>query len=388
MHQLVRTEDAGVLSPCVPRPSTKEKDIEVGDNEMRKGKKKDWFGGKKKFGLVGSYLPNSLDRRMFYMNSYMLVMSLFFGSCVGFVGPIFACFTWAITGLFCQLFVLSNASENPIACLLTRLILIGVLQSSVLIYHLGTHKTIHLMERELWDSTLLSVDKTLLGNFFPEGQLALWADTSDWVGPYSLLGRFVTEILQLLYFSYYLWGNLFVIYLGWEYLVSCYKNGWRHDKVRWRKIQMLLLCFVGTFMLNFSINFVFPAVSPRIYLADRYQNELRGFWIGDLMRGAIKKGAANSYGAFPSGHVALTWVPALAASRLGYPVYGRICELAAAGITLATIFLRYHYFVDALGASLLIIFGLYFARLLGSSKSKLVVKLQQQNLAHAYPQTL
>lgn len=345
----------------------KEKDIEKAIiDEPRKASRKEW----KKILDDDDAHYNTLDRRMFYMLSYMLIISLFFGSCVGFVGPIFACFAWAITGLFCQLFTIYHITDSPIPTLLARSVLVGVLQSSVLIYHLGVHKTIHLMERELWDSTLLSFDRTILGQFFPEGQLALWADTSDWIGPYSLLGRLVTEILQLLYFSYYIWGNALIIYMGLEYLFSCYKNGWRHDKVKWRKIQMMLLCFVGAYLLNYSINFLFPAVSPRIYLADRYQNELRGFWIGDLMRGAIKKGAANSYGAFPSGHVALTWVPALAATRLGYPVYGRICEIAAAGITLATIFLRYHYFVDALCAFLLVAFGLHFGRMLGSKSTK------------------
>jgi hypothetical protein len=174
--------------------------------------------------------------------------------------------------------------------------MIAIMLTAVLLYHLGTHKTIHLMERELWDSTLLHLDRTILGGFFPEGQLALWADGSTWIGPDSFLGRSVTEVLQLLYFSYYIWGNALVIYMGLDYFYACFKNGWRHDKGRWRKIQMLLLCFVGTYLLNYSVNFIFPAVSPRIYLADRYQNELRGFWIGDLMRYVLPRPIAR----FPS----------------------------------------------------------------------------------------
>lgn len=255
--------------------------VDLENNSLEIDDEKEW-----KQREVETYSSNSLNRRMLLMCAYMLIISTFFGSLVGFVGPIFVCFVWALTALFCHLFTLYHPTENLFARAVARAILIAVLQTSVLIYHLGVHKTIHLMERELWDSTLLNLDKTLLGRFFPEGQLALWADQSNWIGPYSFLGRCVTEILQLLYFSYYIWGNALVIYMGLDYFYSIYKNGWRHDSHRWRKIQMLLLCFVGTYLLNFSINFLFPAVSPRIYLADRYENELRGFWIGDLMRHA------------------------------------------------------------------------------------------------------
>lgn len=39
---------------------------------------------------------------------------------------------------------------------------------------------------------------------------------------------------------------------------------------------MYLTAWVGTFLLNFLLNLVFPAVSPRIYIADEYRNEVRG----------------------------------------------------------------------------------------------------------------
>jgi hypothetical protein len=256
------------------------KDVEKGASGLDDfGEDKEW-----KQREMENLSSNSLNRRMLLMCSYMLVMSTLFGSLVGFVGPIFVCFVWAIAALFCHLFLLYHPTENLLLRAFVRAVMIAVMLTAVLLYHLGTHKTIHLMERELWDSTLLHLDRTILGGFFPEGQLALWADGSTWIGPDSFLGRSITEVLQLLYFSYYIWGNALVIYMGLDYFYACFKNGWRHDKGRWRKIQMLLLCFVGTYLLNYSVNFIFPAVSPRIYLADRYQNELRGFWVGDLMR--------------------------------------------------------------------------------------------------------
>ncbi len=39
---------------------------------------------------------------------------------------------------------------------------------------------------------------------------------------------------------------------------------------------MFLTGWLGTFLLNFALNLTFPAVSPRIYLADEYQFEIKG----------------------------------------------------------------------------------------------------------------
>jgi hypothetical protein len=132
-------------------------------------------------------------------------------------------------------------------------------------------------------------------------------------------------------------------------------------------------------------------------LVCRFKHPLSGYWFSDIIRGTLSKTDEGTYGSFPSGHVALTWVPAIVALKLGYPKYGirytssspcvcvrvRVrdaswralareitlthahtlgwsCLVAAVLITFSTLYLRYHYFTDVLFAIPLIVFGLYF----------------------------
>ena len=60
---------------------------------------------------------------------------------------------------------------------------------------------------------------------------------------------------------------------------------------------------------------------------------------------------------FPSGHAALSWIAAICALRLA-PRWGRAATVAAVLITLATLWLRYHYLVDLIAAIPLLLFGL------------------------------
>ena len=57
------------------------------------------------------------------------------------------------------------------------------------------------------------MDDFLLGWLFPKGQLALALDGNAYVGPATVIGKIVAEVLQILYASYYFWGNGLLIYL-------------------------------------------------------------------------------------------------------------------------------------------------------------------------------
>jgi hypothetical protein len=83
----------------------------------------------------------------------------------------------------------------------------GALALAILFYYEGTHGTVHEMrEREpnlkLYDDELLSMDRFMLGWLFPDGQLSLWADENRFIGPESLIGPLLTEILQISYARY------------------------------------------------------------------------------------------------------------------------------------------------------------------------------------------
>jgi membrane-associated phospholipid phosphatase len=278
--------------------------------------------------------------------------------------------------------------------------------------------------KRLFDDELMEIDRFLLGWIFPDGQLSLWADESRFFGPTSVFGRILTEVLQIYYLSFFGWCSILIVYIGlWEYFVCGFTgirtealpasdiesndendiryemhqiNGetqekeiadpvsgsweetprkkyryqlWKwtfwftHSADCWKRLLMLILATLGAFLLNYMISFMFPAVSPRVSLEDRFKHPLSGYWVSCLIRETLTKTDEGTYGSFPSGHVALTWLPAIAALKLGYSKYGWSCLVASVLITLATLYLRYHYFADVLFAIPLVIFGLYFGRI-------------------------
>jgi hypothetical protein len=212
----------------------------------------------------------------------------------------------------------------------------------------------------LFDVPLLAVDSLLLGWAFPRGQLALWLDSSTLLGPDTPLGRLLTEVLQVCYASYYFWGYALGVFCTYEYVMSA-KGRLRESALttqqHWRRVLIFTTAWTGTYMFNFALNLLFPAVSPRIYLEFEYLTPIRGLFFADLIRGAIAKAAARSFSAFPSGHCGISWLAAFLAYRFGYHRYAKIVAVVSGFIVAATLVLRYHYFADALFAPLLPLFG-------------------------------
>jgi hypothetical protein len=128
--------------------------------------------------------------------------------------------------------------------------------------------------------------------------------------------------------------------------------------MQWRRIQMFVSAWVGAFVLNHLVNLCFPAMSPRIYIKDYFQNELRGLWLLGGLRSAVTSAAANTYSAFPSGHCGLSILAVILSFRIGLSrVYSYLVLLTTILIVLATQVLRYHYFVDFLFSAVIVAFG-------------------------------
>lgn len=216
----------------------------------------------------------------------------------------------------------------------------------------------------LHDNLFLALDELLLGWLFPRGQLALYLDNPDsFIGTQSLLGRFITEVLQTMYVSYYIWGNGLLLFLAYLYFrkksfVPEGSESLSHTH-QWRRLQLVVCTWVCTFLLNLLLNLLIPAVSPRIFIADEYKTELRGLFLAGALRSAAGAAAANSFTAFPSGHCGLSWITVVIAGAIGFRKYARITYIAGALITLATVWLRYHYFVDVVAAIVLLKWGVF-----------------------------
>jgi hypothetical protein len=101
---------------------------------------------------------------------------------------------------------------------------------SVLIFYDGSnvinrHRYAQRGETMLYDEVLLKMDEALLGWLYPKGQLALYLDTQPDFGVTTEFGRIYAEIFQVLYISYYFWGNAIGVILAANYFYySVYKK--------------------------------------------------------------------------------------------------------------------------------------------------------------------
>jgi len=255
---------------------------------------------------------------------------------------------------------------------LARLALFLLLGFSPLLYFEGSNAVNRFRFQQfglglLYDRFFLEVDTQLLGRFFPRGQVSLFLDSDPVIGVTSFLGRCLTEVLQIAYCSYYFWGNALLLYLAYLYFHQGKQTHVPHvpgqppltQHQQWRRLILLLSAWVSTYMLNFLLNLLFPAVSPRIFIADGYKNPVRGVLFADYLRSATATAAANSFSAFPSGHCGLSWLAVTMARAAGFPRYRVVTLVAAVTITVATLALRYHYVVDAIAAIVLYMFGVF-----------------------------
>ena len=133
----------------------------------------------------------------------------------------------------------------------------ALLMLVVLIFYEGSnvvqrHRYALFGDAMLYDSHLLRLDEAVLGWLCPQGQLALCLDVHPLIGVKTLFGAVMAELLQLMYVSYYFWGNLLGGWLAYKYfIVTQLRN--EHNTVgnrrrQWRVLQMYLTAWVGGFL--------------------------------------------------------------------------------------------------------------------------------------------
>ena len=204
------------------------------------------------------------------------------------------------------------------------------------------------------DGLVQGWDQALLGALFPDGQVSLWLDAHSWVGPGTFVGKALTELFQVSYFSYYLWGY------GLLALLSVRLVRASRQKLEWKRVPHLeqdlldfLCAWAGAYWVNFVCYIVLPVIGPKFDYPQRFTHSVDGFGFARMIQDFIASQQAVMEDCFPSGHTALSWITAIAAWRFA-PRYARVVTPVAFVITLATLYLRYHYVADVLAASMLI----------------------------------
>ena len=203
------------------------------------------------------------------------------------------------------------------------------------------------------DALLMKIDKFLLGWLIKEGQISLWIDNNNIIGPHTIIGKFLNNALQIIYFTYYIIPYITMHFInllncGKEIIFRYHYNGLKSSSYRknWNNTLFLFSVYLLDCIFILFINTIVPATSPRKYLKNQFKHPLNLSGLGKFLNDKCKDDrSANS---FPSGHVAEILCIGLSYMATKDYRLGQIVILLSFLIALATFFLRYHYFCDIL----------------------------------------
>ena len=235
-------------------------------------------------------------------------------------------------------------------------------------YYLSTSRITYKMKK--MDEYIIRIDSYLLDWIFKYGQLSLYLDENKYIGPHTTIGQLINNTLQIFYSLYYI---IPYITLYGIFLANCVKEiifRYQHKGQKsytyyshWKNTFFIFGTYNLSYILVFFINSWIPASSPRKYLENKFNHELKLSGFGKFLNDICKDNkSANS---FPSGHVAETLGIAFAYLGMGKKTEGILFVFCSIMIILATLFLRYHYFSDILCAILISGFCFFFNYVFG-----------------------
>ena len=228
----------------------------------------------------------------------------------------------------------------------------------ITVFHLPSHfiSTSRIAyKKEIYDDELIKIDKIILGWLVKDGQVSLYIDQNNFIGPHTTFGKFLNNSLQFFYFYYYIIPYVTMHFIS---LMNClkevifrFKNNGRKSisyTQRWSNTHFIFGTYLLTCILVFFTNTLIPASSPRKHLSEKFIHPLNLSGFGKYLNKKTKDDkSANS---FPSGHVAEILSIGLSYIITGDYLIGIIVIIFSFLIAMATLFLRYHYFCDIIAA--------------------------------------
>ncbi|MBX5481500.1 MAG: phosphatase PAP2 family protein [Myxococcaceae bacterium] len=163
-----------------------------------------------------------------------------------------------------------------------------------------------------------------------------------------LAGPWVTEVLMICYYSYFV-GPFALAMLLW----------FRGTRSQYEEFALTLALF---FAANFILYALVPAVGPRYYLAGIFEAPLRGVLLTPYLDGLMR----TTYFArdcFPSGHTGVTLTVLVVAWRYQRKFFWIFLPVGT-GLILGTLVGRFHYGIDLICAVPLMITCLALGRYL------------------------
>ena len=341
--------------------------------------------------LIKGFNSLNSSSKMFFISTFLSSMFTLY-LLMNFVPDIFWDILVSSTTLILGYIYLSNYAGNPYKWKKGDIILL--ILTFITVFHLPSHfiaASRIAYKKELTDQTLIKIDKMLLGWFFKDGQVSLYLDQNNFIGPHTTLGKFFNNSLQIFYFFYYIIPYIAMHFMS---LLNCLKevlfrfqnNGKKsvYYVHRWSKTHFIFGSYLLTCIFVFFTNTLVPAGSPRKFLSDKYVHplELSGF-ARYLNKKCKDDRSANS---FPSGHVAEVLSIGLSYVVAKNYLTGYIIIFCSFLIAMATLFLRYHYFCDVIAAiicavlSLIINYFFGYRNYLKKERKTLVIKDSNKSL--------
>jgi len=96
-----------------------------------------------------------------------------------------------------------------------------------------------------------------------------------------------------------------------------------------------------------------------------YEHEIHGFFLCDMIRSLLTNGSVGTFGAFPSMHSNLSWLIMILGYRINLRYFKHVSSVVAVLITVATLIMRYHYFVDFIAGFILAFVVAWFGGFIG-----------------------
>ncbi len=211
-----------------------------------------------------------------------------------------------------------------------------------------TFKELYLMIKPIrvtdYDYLFIQIDRWLFG-----------ADPTVWL--YHIANPVLTEILQIIYTSFYLLPILLGLFL--------LKNK------RFVAMDFSVFMIIYGFYLSYLGYFALPGIGPRFTLHNFSQlnSELPGLWLTVFLREYVNIGESIPTGTldpasvvqrdvFPSGHTMITLIVMYLSVKL--QSRSKYFFLPVGGLLIfATVYLRYHYVVDLIGGALFMAFSVW-----------------------------
>ncbi len=157
----------------------------------------------------------------------------------------------------------------------------------------------------------------------------------------------VTEVLQILYATYY----FYPVILG----VMLWRKGWDERFHFWVFILMY------GFYLSYLGYIAVPAIGPRFILADHQTVPLSGILFFETIRSTLDQMEGITRDCFPSGHTEITLLVLYYAYHFHRPTF-KWFVVPCSAIIISTVYLRYHYVVDIAAGMLVAVFVVITAK--------------------------